>query len=1590
MRQSRVFPLAVVAVVLCSTLLSVSAAKAQSAAAAVRIVNPIDEKHLVTLKGYTHPLANKTNDRGAAPDDMQLERMHLVLKRSASQETALKQLVSDLHTPGTASYHKWLTPEQFGKQFGPADADIATVSTWLSSHGFAVTKVNPGKQTLEFTGSVAQFRSAFHSQIHKYEVNGESHYAVSSDPQIPEALSPVVGGFVSLNNFRPKNYLHKLGEANYNPKTDRAQPLWTTGPGSGYDTYYDSFVLSPGDYAVQYDLKPLYTAGITGAGQTIAIVNESNINIARVNSFRSLFGLPVNPPQVIIDGNDPGVDGINNPDGPNGASVEAYLDVEWAGAVAPDATIDLVIAGDTALESGLVLAMEHAVYSNVAPVVSLSFGSCELSLGSSNAFLSDLWEEAAAQGITVMVSAGDSGSAGCDDDNTEDYAIYGQAVSGWASTPYNVAVGGTDFYYSTYNDIVSNPTLLDNQLALYWNTTQSNSTPEVSIKQVIPEQPWNDSQYGLTMSTAYQLNAEGTTQATNIAAGSGGASNAAINSNTAGYPKPAWQSGTGVPADGVRDLPDVSLFASNGSNDSYYPICATDGDCQAVSSGETVQIYGVGGTSASAPSFAGIMALVNQEYGPQGQADFVLYPLKAQFPAAFHDVTNGTNSVPCAYDPSSTDCIAVATPYTDANDGTIEGQIGTGTTPEYNATAGYNLATGLGTIDANVLVNDWNKISFASSTTSLSVTPANSAPLSDIPHGTSVTISGTVTPANGKPTPTGDVALMTNSTEPGNQGQTFFTLDSSGNFTGTTSTLPGGTYNVWVHYEGDTSNGPSNSTPVSITVAQDTSGIDFNIFSPTATATTIFTSNSAPGSAVDYGTQFNLSALVAPSTDLANEQTCVISGTNCPVYTSPTGTVTFSDNGSALNTAVINTEGDAEYNAPFAVGSHSVTASYSGDSTYSKATAAAIPFTVVKDTPELLLNFPTLYIYTDPLVGTGQPTVMTFTVLNGAQYSAASSSAIFPSSVAAPTGTLTFTGFPSGVATSATLSSAVDPNSGAVEGVANVVLPATTPSGTYTISVGYSGDSNYNALSASQNSGTVTVVNMNTSSGYGLASTTAATMSGSISPNSTITVTGTVTGQGTVAPTGGVLVYSDGYISAISFSSSTGDVSSFTFTLSSQSLLQGSNLVTIQFLGDANYNPSSVNLNGGNLISNPLSDFTLVPNTTLESISVSGGASSATDTINLSSTNGFNGPVSLTCTATAGITCSIPSSVTLAAGSSTTAALTINAGEYAPNGTYNVEVTGTDSTGEYVHTLGVKTVVSGSVAGSTSFALTNSGNITIDAGATTGNTSTITVTPLGGFTGTVAMTCSVSPSGADSPTCGLASSPLTFGSTAQTDVLTITSSSSTTAGTYTVTVTGTSGSIAPTTTLTVSVSVPSFTLPAASTLSLSAGATTGNTVTLAVTPTNGFTGNVNLSCSVAGPAGANDPATCGITSSVDITSTAAQNATLTITTTAPITTTSMNQPGKSFWPLTGGTALALVLLLGIPSKRRKWMTFFGVLLVALCGAAIGCGGGSSGSGGGTTTIPGTTAGNYVVTVTAKDAATGTITQTTTVTVSVSN
>src|SRR6266849_591106 len=570
---------------------------AQTKPAAARITQAIDEKNLVQLRGNVHPLARAEFDQGVVADSQPMNRMLLLLQRSPEQGVALQQLMSEQQSKDSPNFHKWLTPEQFGQQFGPADADIQAVTQWLTGQGFQNIKVGPGRTVIEFSGNVGQVRNALHTEIHRFVVDGEQRQANVSDPQIPAALSPVVAGIRSLHNLHPRPMRHVVGEFSRSSSTGEvksANPQFTTSGGN--------FAVGPADFATIYNIP----ATMTGAGVTVAIVGDSNIN-----------------PQ----------------------------DVTWSGAVAPLAKIDLVVSEDTQTSAGVDLSALYIIDNNLAAAMSESFGSCETNLGTAgNAFFNALWEQAAAQGITVAVSAGDPGSAGCDNFNSSKAATHGLAVSGIASTPFNVAVGGTDF-----DDVGTQPS--------FWNAANIPGTRE-SAKGYIPETTWNDSCAATATTGSLTSCVSPAASLQNIVGGSGGPS--------AVYAKPPWQTGPGVPADAHRDIPDVSLFASDGlQSKSFYVVCQADaiptgGNPSCAGTG-SFSFLAVGGTSASAPTFAGIMALINQATGQrQGNANFVLYKI-AQTAAnscnsssrtdptvpppagcAFNDVTKGDNSVPCA------------------------------------------------------------------------------------------------------------------------------------------------------------------------------------------------------------------------------------------------------------------------------------------------------------------------------------------------------------------------------------------------------------------------------------------------------------------------------------------------------------------------------------------------------------------------------------------------------------------------------------------------------------------------------------------------------------------------------------------------------------------------------------------------------------------------------------------------------------------------------------------------------------------------------------------------------------------------------
>lgn len=597
-----------------------------------RINRSIDPASRTVLAGTVHPNAIANTATGRAAADLLMDRMQLVLKRSDAQQSALEDLLAAQQDPNSPQYRQFLTPEQFGAQFGASDEDIATLTDWLTQQGFTVAEVAAGRSSIEFSGTVAQVEQAFATEIHTYTENGVEHIANAMEISIPDALADVVSGVASLHDFQT-NVLHRTS-----PQTNL-----TSG----------GHALSPYDFATIYNVAPLWKAGTDGTGQTVAIVGRTNINMSDVTTFRSKYGLTGNNTQVILNGNDPGV--ISSSE-----ATEALLDVEWSGAVARNAAIAFVVSGSTRATGGDVLSSQYIVNHNVAPVMSYSFGLCESQMGATQLDLfNKLWQQAAAQGISVVVAAGDSGSAGCDSPsstgrsgaNTTKPASLGFAVSGTASTAYNVAVGGTQFNEGT-------------SASTYW--AASNDSNGASALSYIPEVVWNESSY--TTSGA---------SSNGLWAGAGGFSSV--------YATPSWQTGVGVPsvdpgttAGHHRYLPDVAL--SGAEHDAYI----------IVQNGQTV---GVGGTSAGAPAFAGILALANQQAkGPTGNAAPVLYSVAAKVPTAFHDITTGTNAVPCVT--GSPNC-------TTASGATV------GTMAGFTAGPGYDLATGLGSVDAYTLVTNW-------------------------------------------------------------------------------------------------------------------------------------------------------------------------------------------------------------------------------------------------------------------------------------------------------------------------------------------------------------------------------------------------------------------------------------------------------------------------------------------------------------------------------------------------------------------------------------------------------------------------------------------------------------------------------------------------------------------------------------------------------------------------------------------------------------------------------------------------------------------------------------------------------------------
>jgi hypothetical protein len=992
-------------------LLCGTTATAQAVTPFVRIVNPIDENDLVTLKGNTHPLANAKTDRGRVRPGLPMTDLILVFSRSPEQQAAFDRFVESQYTPGSPNFHKWLTPEQVGAEYGASASDIATISKWLAGHGFSIDEVTKDRLSIRFSGTAKQVESTFHTEIHNLEVRGVQHIGNMSDPQIPTALTPAVVGVKSLHNFFPRP-LHRTGnvvtrdsatgkwlrptnaaaDASENSKSKLSAPRPQFGisvPGTSNTSAYLVEDVVPYDFATIYNVLPLWNAStpIDGTGQTIAIAGTSNIAMSDITAFRSTFGLPAytsaNQPTVISGNKQPlTVCSDSTSLCTTNDLIENTLDVEWSGAIAKGANIVLVASYPASSSDDALYDSENYIVQNqTANIMNVSYGGCELFNGTAgNVEYYNLWQSASSEGIAVFVSSGDGGSAECDDGGDSAgnpySAQYGLAVNGLASTPFNTAVGGTDFNWCALPNATSSA---ECTAAPYWNsTTAANGSSAIGY---VPEVPWNDTcanplsvanlEYWATSTDAGNVggvtdpesgcnfvynnwqtvdtNSGGANLSyfVDTVGGAGGASGCVVSdgnnasscsSSTTttgaqngsialvndGWPKPSWQTGVaGIPNDGVRDLPDVSFFASDGflSSSSYLMCVSAVAACTYSTSSEPTSLE-VGGTSVSSPAMAGVMALINQKAGEaQGGPNAELYVLaKSQNGKScsaanatttngcyFNDIDSGTNAVPCDYgategDPSTAGIQSPNCSVTHTGD--LEGIL-----PSYSAGAGYDQATGLGSLNVANVVNAW-PASTATETATVTVTPSPTNISSSNALSVAVKVAAT---AAGGTTPTGTVTLL------------------GGDYSSGAQKLSGGAYTFTI---------PANSLSTGSDVLNVSYSGDANYLEATSTATVTVTAPSSTGTATATVTvspaQTTLSASAALSVPVT-----VAAATSGGA--TPTGTVTLTGGG-YTSTAETLSSGAYTFAIPansLSVGTDTLTVSYSGDSTYAAASGTA-------------------------------------------------------------------------------------------------------------------------------------------------------------------------------------------------------------------------------------------------------------------------------------------------------------------------------------------------------------------------------------------------------------------------------------------------------------------------------------------------------------------------------------------------------------------------------------------------------------------------------------------------------------------------
>ncbi len=715
-----------------------------------RINGPIRSGQKQIVKGTVSPRVGAARDEGELSGSAPIENMSLVFALSRAQQADLKNLLQQQQTPGSPLYHQWLKPGQFAARYGVSQQDLAKVAAWLRLQGFTVTAIPASDDRVVFSGTAAQVNAVFQTQMRNYLFHGKQHWANSTDLNLPQAIAGMALGVQHLNTFRPEPHVMKrlvrgAAQAHQRPASS-VNSHYTLCQSSTSPCPSNAILnmVAPADAQTIYDVSGLYNSGFTGTGQTLAIVGQTDIvqHQSDIAHFRALSGLNASnlPQQVLVPNTGTAVVYV-------GDLEEADIDVEWAGAIAKNANILYVTVGNNK-NSSVLDSLQYAVEKDLAPVISISYGGCEAQFAGSSEIqmLEQSLEQANSQGQTVFAASGDGGSADCDTGTNSSgqpvAASGGLAVDYPPSSPYVTAVGGTSFSGDIEDE------------SKYWNA--SNTSSNGSAISYIPETTWND-----TPNIA-GLNNDG-----GLSASGGGASNCVATTGTSrniscsgGFAKPSWQVGTGVPNDGRRDVPDVSLAAD--PNHDGYVLCTQEvnsantaftgpscvypvGKDQVPYFDSNASGYLYGGTSIAAPQWAAILTLMNQKSGNTsgvGNVNPVLYQAAETTPGAFHDVTTGNNAVVCV----------AGSPNCNGNSG------GYGVMSCCNAGTGYDMATGLGTVDAAALAAVWPTVTAANGQFSLVLQP-NSVTLAPGGSGTTSVVLSPSSAGPGTSGFTGTVAL---------------------------------------------------------------------------------------------------------------------------------------------------------------------------------------------------------------------------------------------------------------------------------------------------------------------------------------------------------------------------------------------------------------------------------------------------------------------------------------------------------------------------------------------------------------------------------------------------------------------------------------------------------------------------------------------------------------------------------------------------------------------------------------------------------------------------------------------------------------